>query len=413
MEVMMCGLGKLGLAVSCAMVQKGHIVNGYDISEDLRVQLRNGEAPYYEPNLNTILKECLYKGLTICETVNSAVRNADIIFVAVPTPSDEDDSFDTSYVNSALMEIAAAMKKADHYQVVSVISTVLPGTTRGEFLRTIGNELGTPGEKWGLCYNAQFIAMGTTIYDMLNPEFVLIGEYDKRSGDTLGAFYSQLVDAPLLRMSIESAETVKMAYNTMIGFKIVYANTLMELCDKVPFANCDEVYGALSKANKRLLSPRYLRGGMGDGGGCHPRDNRALSWQAEQLELSANPFDFVMKARDSQSRQLAQTVFKICEQNDLPLAIMGLTFKPETDLTLDSPALLLIEHLLEIYLQPTYEYDPIIKPEPLPIMPKIYVLATCHNEFKNYPYEKGSIVIDPWGMLDTVLDGVTYRPIGR
>jgi UDPglucose 6-dehydrogenase len=409
----MIGLGKLGTPVACAMVQKGHKVFGYDINEDLRSRLRSANVLYYEPNINKIMNDCLHNGLTICETVNSAVRSADIIFVAVPTPSNEDNSFDTSYVHAALREIAQAMNKVDRYQVVSIISTVLPGTTRQEFLQTLGNELDqVPDEGWGLCYNAQFIAMGTTIEDMLNPEFVLIGEYDERSGDVLAAFYSQLVDAPLLRMSIESAETVKMAYNTMIGFKIVYANTLMELCDKVAFADCDEVYGALSKANKRLLSPRYLRGGLGDGGGCHPRDNRALSWQAEKLGLSANPFEFVMAARDAQSRALAQIVLRVCQQHDLPLAIMGLTFKPETNLTLDSPSLLLIDHLLEIYLQPTYEYDPIIKPEPLPAKPKIYVLATCHEEFKNYPYEWGSVIIDPWRMIDDIPDGVAYRGIG-
>lgn len=412
MRVAMVGLGRLGCPVSCAMVKKGHTVYGYDIVPELREQLKRGETQLYEPNLPEILSWSLKNGLIICDTVESAVSRAEIVFVAVPTPSNDDNSFDTSYVKDALREIVRAIEKnkSSQYTVISIISTVLPGTVRNEFLPILSD---LPPWIYGACYNAQFIAMGTTINDMLNPEFVLIGELDKRSGDMLGAFYSQLVDAPLLRMSIESAETVKMAYNTMIGFKIVYANTLMEMCDKVPYADCDEVYGAISKANKRLLSPRYLRGGMGDGGGCHPRDNRALSFFAKQLGLSADPFEFVMEARNAQSRELAQVVRKLSDDYSLPCAILGLTFKPETNLTLDSPAFLLLEHLLEIYLQPAYMYDPIIQPKPLPVCPKIYVIATCHEQFKSYPFEPNSIIIDPWRMLDKTPIDCIYRPIGK
>lgn len=792
MRVAMMGLGKLGLPVSCAMTKMGHKVYGYDINPELTEQLKRGDCLYYEPNINNILKESLQNGLTICDSVEDAVRDAEIIFIAVPTPSNEDDSFDTCYVKDALKQVARGMFFNKEFQVVAIISTVLPGTTRNEFLPTLCEDLGSPHVKnWGLVYNAQFIAMGTTIEDMLNPEFVLIGEYDKKSGDVLGSFYSQLVDAPLLRMSIESAETVKMAYNTMIGFKIVYANALMEICDKIYDADCDDVYGAISKATTRLLSKRYLKGGMGDGGGClpagelivtqgglkpieqvqhgdyvltsdgslqkvlgtwerdydgdlitvkvrglptakvtadhrmivaedgrkryksgkrntsttiteslgkekevlakdltanhlipfptpeesvglkavskwehvcssyielagwylsegwatasprhgrlgfalhekeigiakqigglcvrldpptktgrrksvkvsirssgdkgimvrygskklanqlvndfgkgaqnkripdwlvygplewakllmrglwqgdghtceeemflstisrdlawgthlillrcgipstirmipertgydgqkhklsyevtvankrylaqmqeitgledksreqpklydyyglrdnctwrhvkelicepfkgkvynlwvegnhtyvttigalfncHPRDNRALSWLAKELDLSADPFEFVMEARNGQSRYLAHVVRKACDSYDLPLAIMGLTFKPETNLTLDSPSLLLIEHLREMYIQPAYTFDPIIKPKPLPANPKIYVLATCHEQFKDYPFEPGSVIIDPWRMIEKTPEKCILRQIGR
>ena len=219
MDVAMIGLGRLGCPVSCAMVKKGHRIWGYDISKELTGQLKKGEAPYYEPDLNNILKESLENGLTICDSLEAAVKNAEIIFVAVPTPSNNDNSFDTSYVKDALKCVARAMIDSQAYKVISIISTVLPGTCRDEFLPIVQHYVDEG--KCGFAYNAQFIAMGTTIHDMLNPEFVLIGEYDEKSGDVLGSFYSQLVDAPLLRMSIESAETVKMSYNCFLGFKIL------------------------------------------------------------------------------------------------------------------------------------------------------------------------------------------------
>lgn len=414
MKVAMIGLGKLGLPVSCAMVQKGHEVCGYDIVPELREQLKRGETSLYEPNLSNILKQSLENGLEICNTVYDAVKEAQIIFIAVPTPSLPDDSFNTSFVKDALREVVKALEKSTpiDYHVISIISTVLPRTTRNEFLPIL--EFSALGEwEWGLAYNAQFIAMGTTVEDMLNPEFVLIGEYNKKSGNVLGAFYSQLVDAPLLRMSIESAETVKMAYNTMIGFKIVYGNAIMEMCDKTPYADCEEVYGAISKATTRLLSPRYLKGGMGDGGGCHPRDNRALSFLARQLKMSADPFVFVMEAREKQSRELAKIVREYWDTYHLPLAVMGLTFKPETNLTLDSPALLLIEHLLDLYLQPAYTHDPIINDVSMPICPKIYVMATRHEDYLSYEFEPRSVIVDPWRMfIDNPPEGCLYRPIG-
>jgi UDPglucose 6-dehydrogenase len=412
----MVGLGRLGLPVSCAMVQKNHKVFGYDINTELTDQLKRGECPYYEPNINEILKDCLDDGLAICDTLESAVKNARIIFIAVPTPSNNDDSFNTSYVKDVLKKLGPILLDCYDYKVVSIISTVLPGTTRNEFLPILISHLGLPGQlNYGLCYNAQFIAMGTTLQDMLNPEFVLIGEYNKKSGDTIAAFYSRLVDAPLLRMSIENAETVKMAYNTMIGFKIVYANTLMELCDKIEYADCDVVTGAISKATKRLLSPRYLTGGMGDAGGCHPRDNRALSYLAKKLDLSADPFEFVMDARDKQSRYLASVVRQEWENSHLPICVMGLTFKPETNLTTESCSYLLINHMKDagIPKQEILTFDPIVQPSLPPNKAMIYVIATKHKEFEWFKYADGSVVIDPWRILDKPPHRCIYRPIGR
>ncbi|MHA2068049.1 MAG: NAD(P)-binding domain-containing protein, partial [Candidatus Thorarchaeota archaeon] len=248
MRVSMQGLGRLGLPVACAMVLQGHEVYGYDIDSDKREQFKLGKCDYYEPDIDRILPDCLNSGLHIVDTVAEAVFPAEIIFIAVPTPSLSTGAFDTSYVVEAAEAVASYIRPDDGYKVIAIISTVLPTTVRQVILPVIMEVLGPPSDAYGLAYNAQFIAMGTVIENMLNPEFVLIGELDKRSGDVLEKFYQQLVQAPICRMSIESAEVTKLCYNTFLGVKITIANAMMELCDNIPHANCDMVTDAISLA---------------------------------------------------------------------------------------------------------------------------------------------------------------------
>ena len=191
--------------------------------------------------------------------------------------------------------------------------------------------------------------------DVLHPEFVLLGVDDEEAAAKVEAFYASVTAAPVMRMSIESAELAKVAYNTFIGMKIVFANTLMEICHKTPGANVDDVTSALQNAHQRLISPRYLEGGMGDGGACHPRDNIAMSSLARKLKLGQDIFDNLMEARFKQTEWLADLMMA----HDLPKAIVGYSFKAESNLTVGSPALLLASILQERGVRPLM-YDPYI-----------------------------------------------------
>jgi UDPglucose 6-dehydrogenase len=209
-----------------------------------------------------------------------------------------------------------------------------------------------------LLYNPFFIAMGTTIPDFQHPEFVLIGTDGAHPGP-LREFYSKIHSKQLFVTTIKTAELTKVAYNTFIGLKIAFANTMMELCEKTG-ADVDDLVDALSLADKRLLSPAYLRGGMGDGGGCHPRDNIALSWLAREVGLSYDLFEALMVCRERQTEWLADLIVE--EQNMTaeyrPIEILGKAYKPETALTVGSPATLLANILDE--REVTYEHtDPI------------------------------------------------------
>ena len=254
--------------------------------------------------------------------------------------------FDYQYLVRSIDEISKSVKRET---VVAIVSTVLPGTIRRLVKPAAGPLL-------RLCYNPAFTAMGTTANDYLNPEFVLLGADDPTSVASVEKFYASVTDAPILRMSIESAELTKVAYNTFIGMKIVFANTLMEICHKSPGANVNDVTGALKRARKRVVSPSYLDGGMGDGGACHPRDNIAMSWLARELHLSHDIFEDLMEARFQQSEWLAELM---CA-HDLPKAIIGYSFKAGSDLIVGSSALLLKSILEERGFTP-FLYDPYVE----------------------------------------------------
>ncbi|MBA7648545.1 hypothetical protein ES703_56332 [subsurface metagenome] len=254
--------------------------------------------------------------------------------------------------------------------------------------------------------------MGQTVKDFLNPEFTLIGERladeISASGKILGDFYNTIHKVPKLRMTWDEVETVKMTYNTYIGFKIIFANMIMQICHNTPGADCDVVTAALTQATDRLISGKYLRGGMGDGGACHPRDNLALAYLSDELGLDYNIFDFVMTVREKQTEWLADV---IC-QYALPKVILGKTYKPNTNLADGSPSILLANILAERGEKVAF-YDPITDPELPPRVPSVYIIGTMWPVFKNFDFVPGSVVIDPWRMITSIPKAVKLISIGK
>ena len=218
---------------------------------------------------------------------------------------------------------------------------MLPGTTEHELWPE------TDPAWVSLVYNPSFIAMGTTISDFYRPEFVLLGG-GAHAVDQVAEVYHQAFSQPppTVCCRVAEAELIKMAYNTFIGQKIVFANTLMELVERAELAaDVDVVTGALGRATRRLASPAYLQAGMGDGGACHPRDNIALSWLAGELDMSYDLFGETMRARERQAEWLAARMISWRHQTGLPLGLLGYAYKPDSHLTAGSAARL-VETLL-------------------------------------------------------------------
>jgi UDPglucose 6-dehydrogenase len=264
--------------------------------------------------------------------------------------------------------------------------------------------------------------MGTTIEDFLHPEFVLFGvdEQNYAAALDVAEFYRTLHNAPFYETSIENAELIKVAYNTFISMKICFVNTLMEVCHKTPGCNVDEVTDAFQFATKRLLSMKYLRGGMGDGGGCHPRDNIAMSWLAREKGLSYDFFESIMKCREQQTDWLCHLVEveRVKNGYDKRVGIYGMSFKPETNLIVGSPARLL-KTLFEERGYEVFQYDPHVHKqysfEDKAYMPsdlKLFVVATQHDVYKTLNFPEGSVVIDPFRYMPDI-NGVKVIHVGR
>lgn len=433
------GLGKLGLPVALCLAQK-HRVAGYDISPSLR-EYRTYEHRELGPDLKDDFQEWFRKtytasteqhsqrGLSFAPSLEEAVNGAEIIFVAVQTPHapeyegitrvppDRAD-FDYTALKQCVTEISQFVKPD---QIVVVISTVLPGTMRREILPLLEGRA-------PLVYNPAFPAMGTVMEDFLRPEFVLLGADDQNALRKMHRFYNDfyrierggLMWYPEVRkMSIESAELTKVAYNVLISQKIALANTLQEICHKIPNCNVDDVTGALKCANRRLISTAYMDGGVGDSGPCHPRDGIAMSYLAQKLQLAHDPFGEAMKARERQAEWLVNLFLErrgveALKRGDkpedwLPVVFLGKAYKPESSLVTGSAAILMANILKEKYDGSFWHYDPYIDGD-VPVgwgpfeKPSAYLICTKHKEFASYKLPKGSLVVDPFRYIPEQAD---------
>jgi UDPglucose 6-dehydrogenase len=406
------GLGNLGLPCALAIERYGgHRVIGYDCSERALQPLRDGKFARFEPGVEELLRATKIEMVTPKELA----RECEIVFVAVQTPhhpkfegitplTEERVDFDYRYLKDAVAQIARAAESRCEPLIVNVVSTVLPGTMAREIEPLIG-------PKCQLSYNPFFIAMGTTIQDFLKPEFVLLGSREESVARRMMEFYGSLHSRPCYPTTVEAAELIKVSYNTFIGLKLAFVNCLMEVCDKVG-ADVDDVTGALCQATDRLISPRYMKAGMGDGGGCHPRDNIAMSWLARELGLSFDLFEAAMLSREGQTRWFASQIKEAAKESGLPVVILGTAYKADSDLITGSPSLLLIELLKEAGIGAAV-YDPVVDPgSRLPPAPALYFVGMPHQKIVDLDLASGSVVIDPWGN-QPVRPGVNLRRLGR
>ena len=320
MKIGFIGLGKLGLPCALVADSKGHEVFGYDINPAVKEILDTKHMPYREEGSPELLQNHNINW----SSVEEVVSNSDIIFVPIQTPHDERFEgttrlpeervdFDYSYLKAGMKTLSTEIEKQGKDKIVVIISTVLPGTIRNEIKPLLNKHV-------KLCYNPFFIAMGTTRNDFENPEFVLFGMDDEEAYNKAKEFYATIHDKPVYKCSIEEAEMIKVTYNTYITMKICLANVVMEAAHKLDNVNCDNVMKGLFLAHERLMSPKYLLGGMGDGGGCHPRDNIALSWLAQKLDMSYDWYESLMICREEQTDWLADLIHE--HRGDLSLTIL-------------------------------------------------------------------------------------------
>jgi UDPglucose 6-dehydrogenase len=323
--VAVVGLGKLGACMAACFAARGWPTTGVDVRPEVVEALAAGRAPVPEPGLQALL-DAAGPRLRTTGNVAAAVAAADVTFVVVPTPSRADGRFALDHVRDAVGAIGGALRGRAEEHVVVVTSTVLPGSMEHGVRPVLEAAAGRPV---GLCYNPEFIALGSVVRDFLRPDLVLIGESDRRAGDALAEVYARTCEnAPAVaRMSFASAELAKIALNSFVTTKISFANMLAELCEELPGADVDDVCGALGHDSR--IGARYLRGGLGYGGPCFPRDSVALAALARALGRPAPLPEAADRVNDGVvARVVAHVLTRLPAGGRA--AVLGLAYKPGT-----------------------------------------------------------------------------------
>lgn len=338
------GLGKLGSPIAACLASRGFEVWGVDTDPRKADALDRGESLIYEPGLDAVLRETQNR-LHGTTDIAHAVARTDLSMLIVPTPSDADGTFSLRFILPACRAIAEAIKNKTSRHTVVITSTVMPGATGGIIRETIEQHAGKDcGDGWGLCYSPEFVALGSVIKDFLNPDFILIGQHDPQSGDALASIYQQLHgdDVPISRLNLVNAELAKIAVNTFITTKITFANMIAGICQNLPGANVDEVTNAIGLDSR--IGHKYLKGAIGYGGPCFPRDNRAMAALAHNVHASPELAESVDRENRKQVDRLAELV-----RRHLPgggrVGILGLAYKPDTDVIEQSQGVLLAQAL--------------------------------------------------------------------
>ena len=380
----MIGVGKLGQACAEVMAETYPLV-GYDVSPR-------------EP-----------KNFPMVDTTKEAVEYADIIFIAAPTPHDPaydgrypthhlpNKDFDYTIVKGILKEVN---KWSNRKQLVVLISTVLPGTVRSQLEPLITNAR--------FIYNPYLIAMGTVAWDFVNPEMLMIGTEDgSETGDAkeLLDFYKPMMKNNPRNVvgTWDECECIKIFYNTFISAKLSLVNMIQDVAERQGNINVDVVTNALRESDQRIMGPRYMTAGMGDGGACHPRDNIALRWMSNNLGLGYDLFDAIMEAREIQAKNLAQRLV----DTGLPVIIIGKAYKPHVEYEAGSYSILVGHYVKELGVDVYFE-DEYTGDKAPDLGAAAYLLAHdpettflgCldpdPDKQQKSIFPEGSVIIDPW-----------------
>jgi UDPglucose 6-dehydrogenase len=346
-SISIIGLGKLGAPMLAVFSSKGYKVIGVDINQSVVDIISLGLAPINEPQMDQFLK--LGKGnYLVTKSVADAVTNSDVTFIIVPTPSKSDGFFDNSYLLKALEEVGAILAKKNKWHNVVVTSTVMPGSMSGELRERIETSSDKrAGIDFGFCYNPEFIALGSVIHDMLNPDLVLIGESDAKSGEILAELYSSICNnnPKIKRMSWAEAEITKLAVNTFVTTKISFANMLSELCEKIPGTDVDVISGAIGCDTR--IGSKYLTGAVAFGGPCFPRDSKAFDALGRNLGVCTGIASATHFTNEHQTRRIIEKVTSLTTNKKSTIGIVGLTYKNGTPVIEESAGSKLAFELVE------------------------------------------------------------------
>lgn len=364
-SISIIGSGYVGLSTALGFTSKGYAVIASDPDKEKTKKIQEGILPFHEPNLEELLKNAVKTGKLRCvPKCKEAILKTDISFVAVGTPSLPDGNIDLQYIEEASCEIGRALKKKTTYHLIVIKSTVSPTTTENILKPLIETHSSKNcGVDFGLCMSPEFLREGSALQDMLHPDRIIIGEYDKKSGDTLEAllrdFYSENTP-PIIRTNLSTAELIKYASNSFLATKISFINTIANICEKTRGADVSIVAKGMG-LDKRIGS-LFLNAGLGYGGSCFPKDLKALITYSKNIGYHPTLLDSVEGVNKTQPYKAVELCKSfLTDLKEKNIAILGLAFKPDTDDMREAVAVPIIHQFLKESANVT-AYDPVAIP---------------------------------------------------
>jgi GDP-mannose 6-dehydrogenase len=318
-------------------------VVGVDVSKSKVDMINAGTATIVEQGIGELVAEMVRaKRLTATTNVADAVRRTNISLVCVGTPSQANGGLDLNYVRRVSAEIGAALKEKSDFHVVVIRSTVLPGTTREVVVPIIEEASGKKaGKDFGVSMNPEFLREGTSIKDFDDPPFTVIGAEDAKTAEAVSSLYAKL-NAPTRVVALEVAEMIKYSCNSFHGLKVAFANEIGSIC-KALNVDSHEVMKIFVEDTKLNIAPYYLRPGFAFGGSCLPKDLRALTYRARQLDVDV---PVLQSALASNEKQIARAYDMVRATGAKKVGVLGLAFKAGTDDLRESPIVTLVERLI-------------------------------------------------------------------
>jgi UDPglucose 6-dehydrogenase len=350
-RISIVGTGYVGLSTAVAFASKGHKVITSTHDPKKAAQINKGIPPFYEPQLQEKLEETVKNKLLKCTlNLEEAVLNTNVTFIATGTPSKPDRTINLQYVEKSANEIGKALKKKENYHLIVVKSTVTPSTTEKTVKPAIENKSGKRcGVDFGLCMNPEFLRQGSALHDSLNPDRIVIGEHDKKSGDILEALYQEFYrekTPPIVRTNLVTAEFIKYSCNAFLATKISFINAMANICEKTLGVDVATVAKAMG-LDKRI-GPHFLNAGLGYGGSCLPKDVKALIAYSKELGYTPELLEAVENVNQTQPYKAVQLCKKFLGNlKNKKIAVLGLAFKPNTDDMREARSIPIINQLLK------------------------------------------------------------------
>lgn len=428
-DIAVIGLGKLGLCMAAAIASKGHRVIGVDVMPEWVDRINAGACPVNEPGLGEMLAPLVAKGRIRCTTdYGEAVERTSISFVAVNTPLDPDNTMNMDQIRAASESLGKALKRTKKRHIVAVSSTILPLTCDRIMRPILERRSGKIcGKDFGLVANPVFIALTTVVKDYTRPPFVIVGSYDRRSGDAVEAFYSRFCEGgpPIVRTTPIMGEMIKFAHNAFMTTKISFINEMADICTRLPGGDARVLREFFSVGGDR--PGRFFMPGLGFGGPCFPKDLRTFITFGKEIRFDSLFLRMVNDCNTGHAARIADTAERAAGKlAGKRVALLGLAYKPRTDIVENSFSFTLADELRRRKAKVTvhdphaaaaarrYLGEKVAYAEKVEAALKgadLCIVATAQDEFRRIPPAvfvrnmKRAVVVDVWGIYPAEVFG--------